>query len=107
LEKVARLAEKKLELTRELNRPSGSTGTAANGVGLTEVSDKQELKTFSKMQQREIEALRNEITALRRKDAPLLLSSTVPNPPSNLRTNSAKFSNNQSSLPPIRPNVSR
>lgn len=111
LQKVADLAASKLALTRELNTPTGSHASATQGVGLDETSDRAELKQFSLMQLREIDALRNEITSLRRKDAPLLLSSTMPNPMS--RSTSARNQDigSRGLFPPIpsaqRSNISR
>ncbi len=113
LKKVAELTEARLNLTRELNAPSGGGGNAqkASGMALDETSDKHELMSFSKMQLRELESLRNEITCLRRKDAPLLMSSTMPAPPhGRLPQSATAASKPNSSLPPIpvkRSNVSR
>lgn len=113
LNKVADLSESRLHLTRELNVPSGGGGNAqkTSGMALDETSDKHELMSFSKMQLRELESLRNEITCLRRKDAPLLLSATMPAPPHGRLPQSAMATSKpSSSLPPIpvkRSNASR
>ena len=69
-------------------------------MALNETSDRAELKQFSSMQIREIDALRNEITSLRRKDAPLLLSSTMPNR-GVARSSSAKNQQENGMFPPI------
>jgi WD40 repeat protein len=100
LQKVADLAENKLALTRELNAPTGGNASTTQGVALDETSDRVELKAFSNMQLREIDALRNEVTALRRKDAPLLLSTTLPNPPV-ARSSSARNPPDGGLFPPI------
>lgn len=80
LETVGTLTDKKIVLTKELNKPSEALNTAASLEDFRDSEEKRKLAVFVQLQNREIETLKSEITMLRRKETPQF-STFLPAPP--------------------------
>jgi hypothetical protein len=87
---VAELTERKLLISRELNAP-GQVSTMSADDSAKEREEAQRITAYVQLQAREIEALRSELSMLKRKTAaPILLQQQPPMPPAQ-----------ESMLPPI------
>jgi hypothetical protein len=87
---VAELTERKLLISRELNAP-GQISTMSADDSAKEREEAQRVTAYVQLQAREIEALRSELSMLKRKTAaPILLQQQPPMPPTQ-----------ESILPPI------
>ena len=90
---VAELTERKLLISRELNAP-GQVSTMSADDSAKEREEAQRVTAYVQLQAREIEALRSELSMLKRKTAAPILLQQPPMPPAQ-----------ESMLPPIIPNA--
>jgi len=82
LNKVAELTERKLIISRELNAPGNTVSADSAEDSAKEREETQRVTAYVQLQAREIEALRSELTMLKRKTAvPVALQSNPPVPP--------------------------
>jgi len=94
LNKVAELTEQKLLISRELNAPGNTVSIDTSEDSGKDREETQRVTAYVQLQAREIEALRSELTMLKRKTAaPVLLQQNPPVPPGH--------SHQEGMLPPI------
>lgn len=82
LTEIAALTEAKLNVNRDLNAPA-APAQDPEAEESQDRAERERITTYIQLQAREIEALRMEITMLRRKEAPAItIPPTLPAPPS-------------------------
>ena len=102
LKEVASLAGTKLSVTRELNASTEVRSQQDSKQNVVqEAEERKKISMYVKLQQREIESLKNEIIILKHKEAPKItsLSSTLPNPPNTDEFSSEKSTNHGNMKP--------
>ena len=91
---VAELTERKLTISRELNAPGNTVSVDSSDDSAREREETQRVTAYVQLQAREIEALRAELSMLKRKTAaPVVLQQNPPVPPGH--------SHQEGLLPPI------
>ena len=89
LAQISSLTEKKLTLNRSLNHPGQAMSGDMKLAFMKEIEEKKSIKSYIQVQARELDALRQELAMLRRKDN--LTGPVMPSPPQSMQ------------LPPIAP----
>ncbi len=87
LNEVAELTETQLSISRELNAPGQVVSSASKLDNFKEAEESKRIVAYVQFQAKELESLRAELTMLKRKEAPPLMSQThnmaIPTPPYN------------------------
>lgn len=80
--------ELKVTIANELNAPGQNVTPSAAVEDFREVEERKRIKTYTRFQATELEALRAELNMLKRKEAPIFSYSSAPSAPL-LRSSSA------------------
>ena len=102
---MGELAGRKLEIAREMNVPGEALAQDPQLSDYKDSIERDKLATFVKLQYREIESLKSEITMLRRKETAQFVAFLPQAPPPPTSPPASTRSKNLT-LPPI-PNVDR
>lgn len=105
LENMGELAGRKLEIAREMNVPGEALAQDPQLSDYKDSIERDKLATFVKLQYREIESLKSEITMLRRKET-AQFAAFLPQAPPPPTSPPASTRSKNLTLPPI-PNVDR